>query len=594
MSAAEKLVAPASEAARPRRVLIAEDNAVTNDLLRLLLRERGHEVDIVDNGEAALEALQKDNYDVVLMDFHLPKMDGLEVASSFRSRTGNARGPRFIAITSDMKGLLQNARDCETFDTLLPKPLDLDSICEVIEGEARQVRVCPGPPAAASLHNTSVMRPGPEMPQTIAGEEFNFLCWPDDFSGQGPSARGLQASLGSDSFDAIVIREPPRGEALAVIWRTKSLHVLPVIDLTGALGASADLDASRLAGGDRDLVRRLVSDFHDRRARVHPDLLYSDDVDDKLLARVFASGADLAPRHDAGEPSLVAFNTTLASAQTLQSAARLAARGLLAREFFDRMHVCDRCGSSRFNVREICTTCHSANLVEEAYLHHFKCAYQGPESDFRQGDDLVCPKCRLELAHFSVDYDKPGTVLKCLGCGESAFEASVGFVCLDCGANFTGDTVRTADAESYRLTEAARAYVEGGRAALGTAGGVLRFAEMPLALVIALNDEVKKFTANGTPFTMVEISYRNEREIAHEAGPRQFTRARDLFVENLRNGLRESDRVFRGQAYDFALLAGIRSGESHAGLEVARIEAGELLEHDLGVEMRVHSAEEFA
>lgn len=593
MTAAAKLDAPSHQPEIARRVLVAEDNAVTNDLLRLLLSERGHQVDIVEDGEQALAALKKHQYDVVLMDFHLPKMDGLEVANLYRSRSGTEPSPRFIAITSDMKGFLKSARDCETFDQLLPKPLDLDSICKVIEGEATEISVSPASPAANPLRTVAHTPTLTTDAGAISSLGYNFLRWPDDFDGSRLSARGLHASLGDNHFDAVLICKPPASNDLAVIWRTKSLHALPIIDLTGSLGHRADLDATLTNNVNAEVVGRLVGDFHQRRASLHPDLLFSDDIEDKLLARVFVSGRDLEPRHDGNESSLLTYNTALDSSTVQDAAERLEQRGLLADQFFDRVHVCDRCASSRFNVRETCAHCRSADLGEEAYLHHYKCAHQGPESDYRQGDDLICPKCRLELSHFSVDYDRPGSILKCNNCNKAEFDAVVGFRCLDCEAEFTGDTVRTIDVKSYRLTQAAEAYATAGRAALGTARQVLRFAEMPIGLVVALNTELKRFGEDGTPFTLVEISYRNENEIRHQAGVRQFDEARKFFLENLRNGLRDEDQVFQGHAFDFAFLPGIESSQAYGDLETLRAETSELLTHDLGVETRVYRAEEF-
>lgn len=71
----------ASPLIRRQRILVADDSEVTQDLLKLLLTQRGHEVDVVSDGEEALKALRSHDYDVVLMDFHLHGMDGLEFAS---------------------------------------------------------------------------------------------------------------------------------------------------------------------------------------------------------------------------------------------------------------------------------------------------------------------------------------------------------------------------------------------------------------------------------------------------------------------------------------------------------------------------------
>ncbi len=85
-------------ASRKKRILIAEDSSVTRDLLKLLLGQRGHEVHLVSDGEAALHGLRNNAYDVALIDFHLPKLSGLRVAKEFISALElPSRRPRLIA-----------------------------------------------------------------------------------------------------------------------------------------------------------------------------------------------------------------------------------------------------------------------------------------------------------------------------------------------------------------------------------------------------------------------------------------------------------------------------------------------------------------
>ncbi|MGI9384964.1 MAG: response regulator [Methyloligellaceae bacterium] len=592
----------AAETAQPvaqapaQRILVAEDSPVTQDLLKLVLRQRGHQVDIASDGEEALAALKRASYDVVLMDLHLPKMDGLQVAAAFRAGQGDEQAPRFVAITADVKGLLAHAADCETFDEVVPKPFDLNDIFKVIEGDADAAAPSPAPaagPQDASVDSVKIPTASRNSSR-LEGLGHEFLRWPEDFASDRLSARGLQASLGDGSFDAILLCEPATVDDLGQIWKTKSLHLLPVIDLTGALGARADLDASKLANDDAARVGELIAVFHERRKRLHGDLLYSDDLGDKLLGRAFVAGRQLQPAYDPAARSLVAYNVLLASDQVESEVDKLIKSGFLSEVFFDRFHVCDRCGSSRFNIREECPQCRSPQMTEEAYLHHFRCAYQGPESDFRQGDDLVCPKCRQELSHFSVDYDKPGSMVSCGGCGHATSEPSVGFVCIDCQAHSDGDAIRVRDVQAYSLTERAVDYLQSGRALLGHRQGALRFAELPIDLIVALNGELKRHEEEGTPFAFLDISYDKAREVEHEAGPRQFSQARDLVLENMRNIVRKQDRVVKGQSYDFALMAGADADEVRKTVNDLREEATNAVRFDLGVTIQVYGPEDFA
>lgn len=603
-----------------RRVLVAEDSGVTQDLLRLLLSERGYAVDTASDGASALDWLRRRAYDIVLMDFHMPKMDGLEVAAAYRAETEGPQ-PRFIAITGDTKGMLAHAGNCETFDRIVPKPFDVDDICRIIETVEAQSVVAARAPAG---------RPVPPEPQpkrartTPAGEGnvkaaakpaqtarpaatgngqgashgtartsaifdglgYKLLRWPQDFV--------ARLSVIDADYDAIAICERTNPRDLAPLWQRPSLHVLPVIDLAGSLGSRCDLDASKLAYGENDAVHRVIQAFRDRRQRLHRDLLLSEDMGEKLMGRMLVSNQALTATYDPSQPGLVRYNITLEDAAVIREADLLHESGFLRRDFLDRMPVCDRCASSRFNVREECPDCSSSNLTEESYLHHFKCAYQGVESDFRRGDALVCPKCRQELSHFSVDYDKPGIMVKCQACGHAASEPQAGFICLDCGAHFVADAMRSRDVFSYALTERAAAFLETGRSLLGHRQRALRFAELPLELIVALNGALKRHEEQGSVFALLDISYQNARLIEREHGARQFDQARDLFLENLRSMLRKSDRVVKGQLYDFALLHDVAPQEARSGVASLKEEAGATLRLDLGVAIDVFGPEDFA
>jgi len=69
-----------SDQALSGRVLIAEDNAINQVIARRMLEKLGAEADIAHNGRQALEMVQQQHYDLILMDVQMPEMDGLEVA----------------------------------------------------------------------------------------------------------------------------------------------------------------------------------------------------------------------------------------------------------------------------------------------------------------------------------------------------------------------------------------------------------------------------------------------------------------------------------------------------------------------------------
>ncbi len=93
-----KLVTPAPAPASGLHILLAEDNLVNQMLMVRLLQKRGHRVTVAGNGKLALEQLQRDNFDLILMDVQMPEMDGLAAAQEIRRR--EQLGGRHIPIVA--------------------------------------------------------------------------------------------------------------------------------------------------------------------------------------------------------------------------------------------------------------------------------------------------------------------------------------------------------------------------------------------------------------------------------------------------------------------------------------------------------------
>ncbi len=96
---------PEMAARHPLRILLAEDNVVNQKLALRLLSQMGYRADVASNGLEAIQAVDRQPYDVILMDVQMPEMDGLEATRHLCARMPAERRPHIIAMTANaMKG----------------------------------------------------------------------------------------------------------------------------------------------------------------------------------------------------------------------------------------------------------------------------------------------------------------------------------------------------------------------------------------------------------------------------------------------------------------------------------------------------------
>ncbi len=122
------------EAKSRLRVLLAEDNAVNQTLVIRVLEKRGHSVSIAGDGRAALAALEKEYFDVVLMDVQMPEMDGFEATAAIRAKEeSTGRHIPIIAMTAHaLKGDQERCLSAG-MDGYVSKPIRTNELFVMIE-----------------------------------------------------------------------------------------------------------------------------------------------------------------------------------------------------------------------------------------------------------------------------------------------------------------------------------------------------------------------------------------------------------------------------------------------------------------------------
>jgi CheY-like chemotaxis protein len=118
----------------PLNILVAEDNEFNVTLLQHLFDQKGHRARIACDGREALELATAETFDALLLDIHLPEMDGFAVAQAIRERElGSGKHLPIIAFTA--RSGKQDRQRCLAagMDDFLSKPVQAEALWEVIE-----------------------------------------------------------------------------------------------------------------------------------------------------------------------------------------------------------------------------------------------------------------------------------------------------------------------------------------------------------------------------------------------------------------------------------------------------------------------------
>ncbi len=168
----DPLLANHAHVSRALRVLLAEDNVVNQRVAVGLLTNRGHAVTVAHNGREALAALERNAFDVVLMDVQMPEMGGLEATAAIRERERKTGGHvRILAMTAHAMNGDRERCLAAGMDGYLTKPIGPAMLCATLEHEAAAPAPA-GTPDSPPRAETPVDRAG--LMERLGGDEHLF------------------------------------------------------------------------------------------------------------------------------------------------------------------------------------------------------------------------------------------------------------------------------------------------------------------------------------------------------------------------------------------------------------------------------------
>jgi len=130
-SGARLLLDPEMGARHPLKILLAEDNAVNQKLALRVLEQMGYRADVASNGLEAVESVARQTYDAILMDVHMPELDGLDATRQIR-KLDTIRQPSIIAMTANA---MQGDREmciAAGMDDYIAKPVRVEELVNAL------------------------------------------------------------------------------------------------------------------------------------------------------------------------------------------------------------------------------------------------------------------------------------------------------------------------------------------------------------------------------------------------------------------------------------------------------------------------------
>jgi len=258
----------------PLRILLAEDHGINQKLALSMMELMGYHADLAANGLEALDALRRQPYDVVLMDLHMPEMDGLTATRRIRADFPVEKQPRIVAMTAGVRPADRRACAEAGMDGYLAKPFQVAELQAVLE-QTRSIESSPPEPMDAATEATTAARSGAkEPPSVLDPQRIGELRRVEDATGQPLVSQLIDHFLVDESRlleelqEAVAAGDIATSERLAHSLKG-SAATLGADQLAAAAHAAEKAFAAREIQGAAARVELLTEEL----ARVKPLLL---------------------------------------------------------------------------------------------------------------------------------------------------------------------------------------------------------------------------------------------------------------------------------------------------------------------------------
>lgn len=121
-----------NEDTMPASILAAEDNPANRQVLKIIMSKLGYQIDVAEDGIKAVAAAQAKAYDLILMDLHMPVMDGYEATHAIRALPGAHGDMPILAVTADVRpGVCERVLN-SGMDDYIAKPINVSLLANAI------------------------------------------------------------------------------------------------------------------------------------------------------------------------------------------------------------------------------------------------------------------------------------------------------------------------------------------------------------------------------------------------------------------------------------------------------------------------------